>query len=68
MDYSYLITLKVEAYPLPFVPVTSVEKYGELFNLLWELTDGHIRVKDGGLLIEEVKQRRNQNETGMSHL
>ena len=55
MDYSYLITIKVEAYPLPFVPVTSVEKYGELFNLLWNLTDGRIKVKDGGLLIEEVE-------------
>ena len=55
MDYSYLITIRVEAYPLPVVSVTSVEKCGELFNLLWELTDGHISVKDGGLLIEEVK-------------
>ena len=55
MDYSYLITIKVEAYPLPFAPVTSVEKYGELLNLLWGLTDGHIKVKDGGLLIEEVE-------------
>lgn len=54
MDYSYLITIKVEAYPLPFVPVTSVEQYGELFNLLWELTGGNIKVRDGGMLIEEV--------------
>ena len=55
MDYFYMITVKVDQYPLPLVPVTSIEKYDELFNLLWELTDGHIRVRDGGLLIEEVK-------------
>ena len=55
MDYLYMIAVKVDKYPLPLVPVTSVEKYGELFNPLWELTDGHLMVKDGGLLIEEVK-------------
>ena len=54
MDYFYMIAVKVEKYPLPLVPVTSVEKYGELFNLLWDLTDGNIKVRDGGLLIEEV--------------
>jgi hypothetical protein len=54
MDYFYMITVKVEKYPLPMVPVMSVEDYGKLFNLLWELTDGQIRVRDGGLLIEEV--------------
>jgi hypothetical protein len=54
MDYFYMITVKVEKYPLPMVPVMSVEDYGKLFNLLWELTDGNIRVRDGGLLIEEV--------------
>lgn len=55
MDYFYMIAIKVAKYPLPLVPVMSVEKYGELFNLLWKLTDGHIRVRDGGMLIEEVK-------------
>lgn len=55
MDYFYMIAVKVDSYPLPLVPVTSIEKYDELFNLLWELTDGNIRVRDGGLLIEEVK-------------
>ena len=55
MDYFYMIAVKVDSYPLPLVPVTSIEKYDELFNLLWELTDGRIKVKDGGLLIEEVK-------------
>ena len=54
MDYFYMITVKVEKYPLPMVPVMSVEDYGKLFNLLWELTDGNIRISDGGLLIEEV--------------
>lgn len=54
MDYFYMITVKVEKYPLPMVPVMSVEDYGKLFNLLWELTDGNIKVRDGGLLIEEV--------------
>lgn len=54
MDYFYMIAVKVEKYPLPLVPVMSVEDYGKLFNLLWELTDGNIRVRDGGLLIEEV--------------
>ena len=54
MDYFYMIAVKVEKYPLPLVPVTSVEKYGELFNLLWDLTDGNIKVRDGGLLIEVV--------------
>lgn len=54
MDYFYMITVKVEKYPLPLVPVMSVEDYGKLFNLLWELTDGNIKVRDGGLLIEEV--------------
>lgn len=54
MDYFYMITVKVEKYPLPMVPVMSVEDYGKLFNLLWELTDGNIRIRDGGCLIEEV--------------
>ena len=54
MDYFYMITVKVEKYPLPMVPVMSVEDYGKLFNLLWELTDGNIKVRDGGLLIEEL--------------
>ena len=54
MDYFYMIAVKVEKYPLPLVPVMSVEDYGKLFNLLWDLTDGNIRVRDGGLLIEEV--------------
>ena len=54
MDYFYMIAVKVEKSPLPLFPVTSVEKYGELFNLLWELTDGNIKVRDGGMLIEEV--------------
>lgn len=54
MDYFYMIAVKVEKYPLPLVPVMSVEDYGKLFNLLWELTDGNIKVRDGGLLIEEV--------------
>lgn len=54
MDYFYMITVKVEKYPLPLVPVMSVEDYGKLFNLLWDLTDGNIKVRDGGLLIEEV--------------
>ena len=49
-----MISVKVEKYSLPLVPVMSVEQYGELFNLLWELTDGNIKVRDGGLLIEEV--------------
>lgn len=55
MDYFYMIAINVKAYPLPLVPVTSVEKYGELFNLLWELTDGHIKLTEGGMRIEEVK-------------
>ena len=54
MDYFYMISVKVEKYPLLLVPVMSVEQYGELFNLLWDLTDGNIKVRDGGLLIEEV--------------
>lgn len=54
MDYFYMISVKVEKYPLPLVPVMSVDDYGKLFNLLWELTDGNIKVRDGGLLIEEV--------------
>lgn len=54
MDYFYMIAVKVEKYPLPLVPVTSVEKYGELFNLLWELTGGNIKVRDGGMLIEDL--------------
>ena len=54
MDYFYMIAVKVEKYPLPLVPVMSVEDYGKLFNLLWELTDSNIKVRDGGLLIEEV--------------
>lgn len=54
MDYFYMIAVKVEKYPLPLVPVMSVEDYGKLFNLLWDLTDGNIKVRDGGLLIEEV--------------
>ena len=54
MDYFYMIAVKVEKYPLPLVPVMSVEDYGKLFNLLWELTDGQIRVRDGGLLIEDL--------------
>jgi hypothetical protein len=54
MDYFYMITVKVEKYPLPMVPVMSVEDYGKLFNLLWELTDGQIRIRDGGLLIEDL--------------
>ncbi len=54
MDYFYMITVKVEKYPLPMVPVMSVEDYGKLFNLLWELTDGQIRISDGGLLIEDL--------------
>ena len=49
-----MISVKVEKSPLPLVPVMSVEQYGELFNLLWDLTDGNIKVRDGGLLIEEV--------------
>ena len=54
MDFFYMIAVKVEKYPLPLVPVMSVEDYGKLFNLLWDLTDGNIKVRDGGLLIEEV--------------
>ena len=54
MDYFYMITVKVEKYPLPLVPVMSVDDYGKLFNLLWDLTDGNIKVRDGGMLIEEV--------------
>ncbi len=54
MDYFYMISVKVKAYPLPLVPVMSVEDYGKLFNLLWDLTDGHIKIKDGGMMIEEV--------------
>ena len=54
MDYFYMIAVKVEKYPLPLVPVMSVEDYGKLFNLLWDLTDGNIKVRDGGLLIVEV--------------
>jgi hypothetical protein len=54
MDYFYMIAVKVEKYPLPLVPVMSVDDYGKLFNLLWDLTDGNIKVRDGGLLIEEV--------------
>lgn len=54
MDYFYMISVKVEKYPLPLVPVMSVDDYGKLFNLLWDLTDGNIKVRDGGLLIEEV--------------
>lgn len=54
MDYFYMIAVKVEKYPLPLVPVMSVDDYGKLFNLLWELTDGNIKVRDGGMLIEEV--------------
>lgn len=54
MDYFYMIAVKVEKYPLPLVPVMSVEDYGKLFNLLWELTDGNIKVRDNGMLIEEV--------------
>lgn len=54
MDYFYMIAVKVEKYPLPLVPVMSVDGYGKLFNLLWDLTDGNIKVRDGGLLIEEV--------------
>ncbi len=54
MDYFYMIAVKVKKYPLPLVPVMSMEDYGKLFNLLWDLTDGNIKVRDGGLLIEEV--------------
>ena len=54
MDYFYMIAVKVEKYPLPLVPVMSVDDYGKLFNLLWDLTDGNIKVRDGGMLIEEV--------------
>lgn len=54
MDYFYMIAVKVEKYPLPLVPVMSVDDYGKLFNLLWDLTDGNIKVRDGGLLIEDL--------------
>lgn len=54
MDYFYMIAVKIEKYPLPLVPVMSVDDYGKLFNLLWDLTDGNIKVRDGGLLIEDL--------------
>ena len=54
MDYFYMIAVKVEKYPLPLVPVMSVDDYGKLFNLLWDLADGNIKVRDGGLLIEDL--------------
>lgn len=54
MDYFYMVAVKVEKYPLPLVPVMSVDDYGKLFNLLWDLTDGNIKVRDGGLLIEDL--------------
>jgi len=54
MDYFYMIAVKVEKYPLPLVPVMSVDDYGKLFNLLWDLTDGNIKVRDGGMMIEDL--------------
>lgn len=54
MPYNYMITVRVSAYPVPMVPVTSLDDYERLFNLLWELTDGNLRLTDGGCCMEEV--------------
>ena len=53
MEYFYLIAVNVRDYPMPLVPVFSIAEYEELFNQVWEQTNGNLKVTDGGLMFQE---------------